>query len=131
MFIIPFIHKRVEMNNMCINVFRVLTIGGISLWKENDSFTIDSVLKPNDIFLCSTPYHINDTYFCKVDTTKTNMNDFYKWEEVEDNDTFCWRTFYVFGEKDAYMSWLPIPNEKIGHYTYQELFDCMYELCKV
>ena len=117
------------MNNISINIFNILTIGGVALWEE-DKCDVINILTENDIVLCKKPYHSKGTYFCKVDTLKTNMNDFYKWEEISDEETFCWRTFYVFGEKDKYMSWLPIPNEKIGKYNIQELFDAMYKVCK-
>ena len=54
-------------------------------------------------------------YLCIIDTNKTTMSDFYKWNEInikntKDNNIFCWRTFYLFGN-ETNETWLPISNE--------------------
>jgi phage tail protein X len=52
MFIVPFIHKVVTQNNLQINVFKVLTIGGSELWEEENGLNIDKdILNPNDIYV--------------------------------------------------------------------------------
>ncbi len=125
MFIIPFIHKHVLLNNITISIFQVLTIGGTQLWSEDDSLCVNDILTSNGIY--TTDIKIDVAYLCKVDVNKTNMSDFYKWEEIQDNETFCWRTFYAFGQKDDYSNWLPIPdNEYIGQYTYRELLHTLH-----
>jgi len=129
MFIVPFIHKQNIVNNIYINVFRILTVGGHEVWAEDDSASIADILTVNGIVTVVPPVKIDTTYFCKVDAEQTNMSDFYKWEEIEDKDTFCWRTFYAFGQKENYSNWLPIPtNEYIGQYSYKDLLCTLYAL---
>jgi hypothetical protein len=127
MFIIPFIGKRTTNNNMIVTSFSIFTVGGTQLWQESDTFTVSEILGANDIFVSDPPIFKNGAYFCKVDTKKTNMADFYKWEEIapESDETFCWRTFYLFGSTQDHSSWLPLQDKRLGHYTYQELFDAM------
>jgi hypothetical protein len=59
---------------------------------------------------------------CEVDTEKTCINDFYKWEEVafEDTETFCWRTYiYLTGNNS---NWLDIPmSELLGKYSVRDI----------
>jgi hypothetical protein len=120
MFIIPFTYLKSTITSHQINVHRfiILTIGGKQLWTENDSLDpLRDILHPNDIYLEKSPIKYKNYYLCQVDITKTNLNDFYKWEEIEleDKDCFCWRTFYTFGNELDLSSWLPIPkNESIG-----------------
>lgn len=117
---------------MIITVFQILTVGGKELWVEDDSLDIENdILVPNGIYLCSppTPLQQQGIFLCNVDTVKTNIADFYKWEEIQPNDseTFCWRTCYSFGEKNNYCNWLPIPiNEYIGKYTHKELLHMIH-----
>ena len=83
MFIVPFIHKQNIVNNIYINVFRILTVGGHEVWAEDDSASIADILTVNGIITVVPPVKIDTTYFCKVDAEQTNMSDFYKWEEIE------------------------------------------------
>lgn len=123
MFIIPFIHKTKQVNAMTIHCIQVLTIGGKTLWKENPSLTLEAdILEPNGIYLNKTPIKWKDAYFCSVDTSKTDMNDFYEWTEIpKQSDMFCWRTFYTFGDKNTCDSWLPIPSQ-LEPYHCHDLF---------
>ena len=120
------------MHPMHITIFQLLTIGGTALWSESDDLRIiEDILEPNGIILKEAPFLYNGIQFCPVDTEKTTMNDFYKWEEIskEDQETFCWRTFYVLGQEGHYRSWLPIPKqEKLGPYSFCELFDQLHKV---
>ena len=125
MFIIPFIHKKIQ-QQMPIHQYHILTVGGTTLWAEESLIrTIEADhLHPNGIYLVSKAVLKGDIAYCQVDMHKTNMTDFYTWNElpIEDKETFCWRTFYTFGSKES--SWLPISNEKcLGPYPCQDLFD--------
>jgi len=99
MFIVPFIHKVTTHNDINVNVIQILTVGGKNLWEENNSLNIDTdILAPNDIYRTGKITKLGKkVQLCEVDTQKTNINDFYKWEEIDVNDreTFCWRTFIV------------------------------------
>lgn len=118
MFIVPFIHKVTQEHNLYIHSIRLLTIGGKTLWEENNSLNIDEdVLNPNDIWrkgaVIAPDKHLK---LCEVDTDKTSIADFYNWNEIPFNDeeTFCWRNYvYLVGLKGE--SWLNIPNtERFG-----------------
>ena len=125
MFIVPFTHKSKLLNNIHVTTFQILTIGGTSLWCEDNGDPMD-ILQSNGIYVSCNPIKIKDMYLCHVDTVKTQMSDFYKWEEIstEDTDTFCWRIFYTFGKEDNYHSWLPLSEQHtFGKYHYKEIFD--------
>jgi len=120
MIIIPFIHKVQRVSTMQITIIQILTIGGTAPWTENDSLDLETdVLQPNGIYLQGSPTVYQNIVFCPVDTTKTNLSDFYQWKELSANDTetFCWRAFYLTGEANNYRGWLPIPmKESHGAY---------------
>ncbi len=125
MFILPFIHNTINNNNFEVNIIKILTIGGKNLWEESDSLDIDKdILTPNDIYRKNNIIHINkNIYLCEVDIEKTKIEDFYKWEEIDINDSeiFCWRTYYYFTDINKSL-WLEIPDsEKIGKYKIKEI----------
>jgi hypothetical protein len=125
MFIVPFTHDIVDQNTIKINIVRILTIGGSALWEENNSLHLDNdILNPNDIYRRNKPLKFNkNTYLCEVDCEKTNISDFYKWEEIElnDSETFCWRTYIYLTGSDN-MTWLDIPEtEKINNYLVRDI----------
>lgn len=119
MFIVPFIHKITTENNIHIHSISVLTIGGKTLWEEKASLHLDrDILNPNDIYRKGPPFSAEKSVqLCEVDTEKTHVHEFYKWNELSlsDTETFCWRTFlFLLGSKSE--SWLTSPkNEKLGH----------------
>ena len=130
MIIIPFTHRTKTLSNMTIHVFRILTIGGTTLWKEADSLDIHhDILHPNGIYLDGAPVLWNNAYLCKVDTNTTDMNDFYQWTEISKNsDLFCWRTYYTFGNKNHHSSWMEVPKqERLEPYSCHEILECIYE----
>lgn len=115
---------------MQITMFQLLTIGGTLPWKEDSSLRLEEdILHPNGIYLQGSPIQQDDMYLCPVDPNKTNMSDFYQWNELslDDTDTFCWRTVYVTGDPHNYRGWLPIPtSETLGQHSFQELFDIIH-----
>jgi hypothetical protein len=125
MFIVPFIHNCIDQNILKINIIKILTIGGKNLWEETNSLHIDKdILNPNDIYKKNKPIKLDKkTLLCEIDQTKTQISDFYKWEEIEldNNDIFCWKTFiYLTGNNDT--TWLDIPDsEKIGPYLVKDI----------
>ena len=124
MFIVPFIHNTVQQNNINVNIIKILTIGGLYLWEENDTLDIDKdVLNVNDIYRKGDIHKINNSiYLFEIDTVKTNINDFYNWEEIDINnhDIFCWKTYtYITNNKDI---WLEIPEtEKLSNYMVKDI----------
>jgi hypothetical protein len=124
MFILPFIHEVVPQNTFQVNVIKILTIGGQTLWEEENKLHIDKdILNPNDIYRKATPIKFDkQLQLCEVDVSKTNILDFYKWKELDCNDTetFCWRTFIHLANNDQI--WLNIPDsEMIGNYKVKDI----------
>jgi hypothetical protein len=108
MFIIPYVETMTEINNIPVTIYRILMVGGTALWEEMNAplSEIESlILHPNDIYLSSMPRMLqnNNSYIlCPVDTKKTRLGDYYMWDEIteDDSETFCWRTFYMFGKNE-------------------------------
>lgn len=100
---------------MFVNVIKILTIGGRYLWEESDSLDIyQDALEPNGIFIKSNAYThslLPNHYLCEVDTDKTALTDFYKWEElpVTDEETFCWKTYTQLTDINKNI-WLLVPD---------------------
>lgn len=132
MLIIPFIHNVID-NNKYFNVhsIKILTIGGRNLWEEKNTLHLDNdILNPNDIYRKGLPIKYDKKLqLCEVDVEKTNISDFYKWDELplNDTDTFCWRTYYYLsGTND--ICWLETPeNEKIDNYTIKDLIKAIIQ----
>jgi hypothetical protein len=125
MFILPFIHKVTSQPSFDINIIKFFTVGGDSIWEEEKGLRIDKdILNPNDIYRKGKPIKIDENLkLYEVDLTKTNVSEFYKWEEIDVNDkeTFCWKTYYILTGKDN-ISWLDIPEDnKIGKYKLTDL----------
>jgi len=128
MLIIPFIHIITNEKNMNVHNIRILTIGGKYVWEESgweesgweesgreESGNINDILNQNNIY-CTNIKIFDNIYLCKVDTKKTNINDMYKWNEIDinDNETFCWKDYIYFVGKNN-ECWLNLPKgEKIG-----------------
>lgn len=131
MLILPFTHNVTSNNNFKVNTIKLLTIGGQSIWEEKNSLHIDNdILNPNDIYRKGIPIKIdNKLQLFEVDIKKTNISDFYKWDEIElnDSETFCWKTYYYFTGNDN-ACWLEIPDcEKIGIYKVKDLIKAIIQ----
>jgi len=125
MLIIPFIHNVVDQNSIQIHTIKVLTIGGRGIWEEDNSLNLDKdILNPNDIYRKGTTIKFDkQLQICEVNSEKTKITDFYKWDEIpfEDTETFCWRT-YVYLSGNGSANWLDIPaSEILGKYKIRDL----------
>lgn len=117
MFIVPYTHNIITQtqNNIHVNIhtIKILTIGGKQLWEENNKLDIDNdILIPNDIHRKGNIIKLGKNIkLCEVDSYKTNINDYFKWDEINinDNDTFCWRTYIQIIDNNNY-NWLNIPE---------------------
>jgi hypothetical protein len=131
MFIIPFTHLVKIQNNTKINIINILTISGQELWEEysetnilNDIKTL--YLEPNGLYTTNTPFirfKGQDIYLCEIDKDRTNLQDFYKWDEIpfSDSETFCWRSFVHITDLSDNI-WLPIPfSEKMSGFKIQDI----------
>lgn len=118
MFIIPFIHNHKTIKGIHVSIIQILTIGGKMLWKEDDGLDINQdILEPNGLYLSGSMIKKNNMIYCPIDQSRTALDDFYRWEEMskEDEETFCWRTFYLFSEKQNQHMVLPIPATTMIH----------------
>jgi hypothetical protein len=125
MLILPFIHNIINNSTFKVNTIKFLTIGGKFIWEEKNNLDINlDILNPNDIYTKIQPINFDKKLqLCEVDTQKTIISEFYRWEEIniEDTDTFCWRTYYYLTNADD-ICWLNIPeNEKLGSYKVKDL----------
>lgn len=123
MLILPFIYKITNQQHCKLYNIKLLTIGGKYIWSEDDKLNIHKdILEPNDIY-CKEQIDIiidniktnikNNITLCNIDINKTNIKDFYEWNEIklEDETTFCWRNFvYILGSTNE--SWLDIPSHQ-------------------
>ena len=122
MILLPYVHTITSVNQIPVHSYMILTIGGKQLWKEDlvedlKEDPVEQILVHNDLYVDSITHH-GDVCLCHINTEKTKMADFYKWSEITDPDTFCWRTLYTFGEQQ---NWLPHPPNKIGTLSYQTI----------
>ena len=123
MILLPYVHTIKSINQIPVHSYMILTIGGKQLWIEDlkediiEDLEVEQILVNNDLYVDSIKQH-GDVYLCRINTEKTKMTDFYKWSEITDPSTFCWRTLYTFGEQQ---NWLPHPNNKIGTLSYQTI----------
>jgi hypothetical protein len=105
-------------NFIPVHSYTILTIGGKTLWTEGyTEDSVEQILIHNELYTDSIQKY-GDVYLCRINTEKTQMSDFYMWNEITNPTTFCWRTLYTFGEKQ---NWLPHPNESIGIMSYQAI----------
>jgi hypothetical protein len=123
MFIIPYLYDRVQKNQMTIHRIQLLTIGGSMVWEEAVLSSIEEpILHPNGIYLTSKPVQINHLLLCEVDPQKTDLHDFYTWDEIDEpnQEIFCWRTFYLMESNQK--GWLSMPSkETVGPYPCKDL----------
>lgn len=125
MLILPYIHNIIKKNNIQVNIIKLFTVGGKQLWEEDNTLNIDNdILNSNDIYRKGSILTIDKKiHLCEIDTEKTKILDFYKWEEIEQDNTdiFCWRTYiYLVGYTGV--SWLDIPeSERLGSYSVKEI----------
>lgn len=95
---------------MRLQTVNILCQGGVEPWSETDENTVTDVLEPNEIF--GNVQKQSNTYFIEVNTSKTNIQNMYSYDEIdpEDTDILCWRRFYrlidASNEKE-WISWLP------------------------
>lgn len=127
MFIVPFIHNKISQSEFDIISIKIFTMGGNNLWEESDKLNLDKdILNPNGMFKKGTTLVIGKKIkYCEIDTTKTNINEFYNWEEIELNeaDTFCWRNFCILVDKNG-KNWLEIPDsEMLGNYKIKDIIN--------
>ena len=126
MLILPFIHNRTVLPAITVSALQLLLIGRSTVWSEEDGMDLcEDILHPNGVYLSASPIPLGDTWLCPVDTKKTNLSDFYRWEEcATDDSNISWRTIYLtVGPSHS----VP-PSENLGPHTYTEILEAIGHL---
>ena len=138
--LVPFILTKKITNKFTyfsLNVF--LAHAGRSVWKTeepgvlSEKVILSEYCEPNGIavskvFLDSS----SNTAYLQVDTDKTNLSEFYTWDEavVLQNKPECWRRFYFMKDKDGSSWWSPqglIEAELQEYGNVEQLFHTIQE----
>ena len=126
MFILPFIHSTTTVGTKEITCIQILTIGGKTLWTEEDGLhIITDILEPNGLYVKSPPITREGIIFCPIDPIKTVLHDFYIWDDlpIDDQETFCWRRWYLL------VNQLPIsPTEQLAPFSVQQIMELILSL---
>ncbi len=98
MLLIPYtVHKNPKSEQYLLNLF--LENGGSSIIQVESFENAEDFLGVNDMYLKYEIWQEGDTLYAPINSTKTDMNAFYKWQEVSYRDTYeCWRPFLILKE---------------------------------
>jgi len=115
--LVPFFLSKKERNHFTItNLHLFLSHAGKSIWKTDEpgSLPLQSVLEdycePNGFVIkrtyVDTSKHI---VYLEIDSEKTNLTDFYTWEEALSKPTKpeCWRRFIFVKDAEQADWWSP------------------------
>ncbi len=115
--VLPFILAKKEVTPFhitSINLF--LAHAGKSVWKteESGNVSLDCIVKeycePNGIYIVKAHLDTNtQTAYVLVDSKRTNVSEFYTWEEAlqQQSKPECWRRFYFIQDTDGANWWSP------------------------
>ncbi len=115
--LLPFILAKKEVHPfhiLSVNVF--LAHAGKSVWKTEElgNIPIQSIVseycEPNGIYIVNSHLDTaNQTAYLLVDSTRTNVSDFYNWEEAlqQQAKPECWRRFYFIQHTNGANWWSP------------------------
>lgn len=115
--LVPFILAKKKVNHFTITLIDVfLSHAGKSVWKTEESglvslsVILEEYCEPNGIF-------VEENYidkqkqiaYLKVNAKKTNLSEFYTWEESLGNPSKpeCWRRFYFIQDAENTNWWSP------------------------
>lgn len=115
--LVPFILTKKKVNTFHVtscNIF--LSHAGKSVWKINEPETVSlqtilqEYCEPNGLYVQKTFLDkLSQIIYLQIDTTKTNLSEFYSWEEAlaHPNKPECWRKFYFIQDKEGADWWSP------------------------
>lgn len=109
-----------------------LAFAGKSVWVTDEpgilsqKTILEDYCEPNGFFVKKITIQ-KDIAFLEIDPLKTNLSDFYTWEEALRKPTKpeCWRHFYFLQDKEGSDWWSPkglIEAEIQGYGNVEELF---------
>lgn len=113
--LIPFFYRQKNQNKFSIQILSIfLAHAGKAVWMTEEPGIIskETILQdycqPNGLFV----KHIfveKDVAFLEVNPDKTNLSEFYTWDEACSNPgkPECWRKFYFFEDGEGSPWWSP------------------------
>lgn len=98
--LVPFILKESSVPKLKVYKMSVfLAYGGQSILEIDNDCSVEEYLESNGLFVEKT-LQKGDIIYCKIDTKKTNLSDFYTWQEIQEDPSKklfeCWRSYYYF-----------------------------------
>jgi hypothetical protein len=103
MYLVPYIHTKTKCGDVFLHSLQVfLADGGNSFWLTEESApSLETIRKEyceeNGIFVKN--IHRTEQFaFCEVDSQRTRLDEFYKWNETKQE---CWRMFSFFADKEG------------------------------
>jgi hypothetical protein len=100
--VLPFILKQKQASLTMTNLCLFLAHGGRTFWQTDESSLSQQELEqeyllPNGL-IPKKIYFKNNIAYVWIDIDKTNLQDFYSWEEASKHPEKpeCWRSFYFF-----------------------------------
>jgi hypothetical protein len=112
MYILPYVLEDYKQSNSEFAIrtlWLFLTQQGTALWetdekgKVSNSFVVKEYLHANGIY-GTVKCVKHNTLFYQVDTKKTNLDNFYMWNDESGNDE-VWRPFFWIREEQQHWGW--------------------------
>lgn len=98
----PFILKDIKETLKMTSLKVFLGLGGKALWRTDETALSHEQVKeeyllPNGL-IPKRMFEVASILFVEIDSAKTNLQDFYTWEEalIQSSKPECWRTFSFF-----------------------------------
>lgn len=138
--LLPFFLTETTKNTFHVHILSVfMAHAGKSIWttEEKGIVSREAILRdycePNG-FVIKQLLLEKDIAYIQIDPEKTNLSDFYTWEEALANPAKpeCWRRFYFFQDKEGSDWWSPkglIEAEIQGFGNVETLFRHLRTLC--
>lgn len=131
MFIVPYIHNKQSIDTFTVHTIQILCEAGVNLWEEDDSINImEDILLENELFIHNNTHPVkklinnNAVYFCKIDTNRTDITNFYKWNEIDIKDNIiCWRT--IFDIDNAHEKWIETASVSMNNIRLEYILDAI------
>ncbi len=115
--LVPFILKQTQRNQFTLSYLQVfLNHAGKGVWKTDEPGFVNletirrDYCEPNGFIVIRSYIDKKaETAYLEIDAKKTNMQDFYTWEEALANPAKpeCWRSFLFVHHKDQSHWWWP------------------------
>lgn len=134
--LVPFMVTQKKVQGFQVTTLHVfLSYAGKRVWLTENPGLLDSeeilseYCEPNGLFVSQIDINKEkETAYLRIDPIKTNLSDFYTWEEAlqQPGKPECWRRFYFFENQESSDWWSPkglIEGEIQDYGTIETLFN--------